>query len=351
MKILLATESYYPNIDGGAVAQHNLVQELEKKGHEICVIAPGYSFKNTVEKENKTKIIRTRAVKLPFYMKSRYCFSPFPLFKIGKTIKKFKPDIVTDIGGAFISFPSKICNIPSIIFNDSEPVPVDRYITYPYAKKILTPNCFLKNLGKKQVRYNGYHEIAYLHPNYFKPNPKILDKLSIEKNEKYIVLRFVSWQASHDFLQAGFPIEWKNKIIKELSEYGRILISSESPIPKKFEKYRVPIKPEEMHDLLYFADLFLGDGATMATEAGLLGTPSIRSSSLVGSMGNFIELMDKYKLVFSYKKPEFAFNKSVEIINKTNSKKIWEKRKNLVFKEKIDVTRYMVEYFEKLKKL
>lgn len=94
MKILLATESYYPNIDGGAVAQHNLVQELEKKGHEICVIAPGYSFKNTVEKENKTKIIRTRAVKLPFYMKSRYCFSPFPLFKIGKTIKKFKPDIV-----------------------------------------------------------------------------------------------------------------------------------------------------------------------------------------------------------------------------------------------------------------
>jgi len=327
----------------------NFIYEMKKKGHILKVtsrkkdVASQLLDYYNIEHEELSSIKNSR-YELFYELMKRW-------YKISKIIKKFKPDIVTDIGGAFISFPSKICNIPSIIFNDSEPVPVDRYITYPYAKKILTPNCFLKNLGKKQVRYNGYHEIAYLHPNYFKPNPKILDKLSIEKNEKYIVLRFVSWQASHDFLQAGFPIEWKNKIIKELSEYGRILISSESPIPKKFEKYRVPIKPEEMHDLLYFADLFLGDGATMATEAGLLGTPSIRSSSLVGSMGNFIELMDKYKLVFSYKKPEFAFNKSVEIINKTNSKKIWEKRKNLVFKEKIDVTRYMVEYFEKLKKL
>ncbi len=94
MKILLATESYYPNIDGGAIAQHNLAQELVKKNHEIWIIAPGTSFKNTVEEENGTKIFRTRAVKVPLYMNNRYYFSPFPLFKIGKIIKEFKPDIV-----------------------------------------------------------------------------------------------------------------------------------------------------------------------------------------------------------------------------------------------------------------
>ena len=94
MKILLTTESYYPNIDGGAIAQHNLVHELTKHGHEICVIAPGFSFKNTVEEDNDTRVFRTRAVKLPLYMKSRYHFSPFPLFKVGKIIKQFKPDLV-----------------------------------------------------------------------------------------------------------------------------------------------------------------------------------------------------------------------------------------------------------------
>jgi glycosyltransferase involved in cell wall biosynthesis len=94
MKILLSTESYYPNIDGGAIAQYNLVNELTLNGHEICVIAPGRSFRNIIEEDNGARVFRTRAVKLPLYMKSRYHFSPFPLFKVGKIIKQFKPDIV-----------------------------------------------------------------------------------------------------------------------------------------------------------------------------------------------------------------------------------------------------------------
>ena len=94
MKILLTTESYYPNIDGGAIAQYNLVNELTKHGHEIYVIAPGFSFKNTVEEDNGTRVFRTRAVKLPLYMKSRYHFSPFPLFRIGKIIQKYRQDRV-----------------------------------------------------------------------------------------------------------------------------------------------------------------------------------------------------------------------------------------------------------------
>jgi len=94
MKILLATESYYPNIDGGAIAQHNLVHELKKHGHEIFVVAPGYHFRNYTENDNGITVYRTRSVPLPFYMKGRYRFSPFPLFKIRNIIKKLKPDIL-----------------------------------------------------------------------------------------------------------------------------------------------------------------------------------------------------------------------------------------------------------------
>jgi len=94
MKILLATESYYPNIDGGAIAQYNLVKSLKKRGHDVSVIAPGHSFRKTIENNNGTTIYRMRAVKLPHYMNSRYFFSPFPLFEVRKIIKKIKPDIV-----------------------------------------------------------------------------------------------------------------------------------------------------------------------------------------------------------------------------------------------------------------
>jgi glycosyltransferase involved in cell wall biosynthesis len=109
MKILIATESYYPNIDGGAVAQHNIALELAKRGHEIWIIAPSDSFKKTVEKEKGTTIYRTRAVKLPFYMAGRYHFSPFPIFTVSKILKKFKPDIVNSCSPYPVGVSAHIC--------------------------------------------------------------------------------------------------------------------------------------------------------------------------------------------------------------------------------------------------
>jgi len=109
MKILLATESYYPNIDGGAIAQHNLALELRKRGHEIGIIAPGYIYKNKIEKEDGTTIFRTRGVKLPLYMNGRYHFSIFPYFQVKKIIKNFKPDIVNICSPYPIGISSYIC--------------------------------------------------------------------------------------------------------------------------------------------------------------------------------------------------------------------------------------------------
>ena len=94
MKILIATESYYPNIDGGAIAQYNLVCELKKLGHNVNVLAPGYHFKNYIEEIDGVKVYRARSITLPFYMNNRYRFSPFPLFRVRNIIKKIKPDIV-----------------------------------------------------------------------------------------------------------------------------------------------------------------------------------------------------------------------------------------------------------------
>jgi len=94
MKILFATESYYPNIDGGAVAQHRLVLALTNHGHDVRVIAPNFLFRNTIEQDNGSTIYRPRGITLPFYMDGKYHFSPFPIFTVKKIIKTFKPDIV-----------------------------------------------------------------------------------------------------------------------------------------------------------------------------------------------------------------------------------------------------------------
>jgi 1,2-diacylglycerol 3-alpha-glucosyltransferase len=107
MKILFTTESYYPIIDGGAIAQHRIVHELIRKGHDVRVIAPSFSFHNTVEEEDGSTIYRPKAFVLPFYMNNKYHFAPFPLFYVKKILDTFKPDIVNVCS----PYPISICAI------------------------------------------------------------------------------------------------------------------------------------------------------------------------------------------------------------------------------------------------
>jgi 1,2-diacylglycerol 3-alpha-glucosyltransferase len=105
MKILFTTESYYPIIDGGAIAQHRIVHELIDKGHDVRVIAPNFSFKNTFEEDDRSMIYRPRAFLLPFYMNNKYHFAPFPLFYVKKIIDSFKPDVIN----ACSPYPISLC--------------------------------------------------------------------------------------------------------------------------------------------------------------------------------------------------------------------------------------------------
>ena len=107
MKILFTTESYYPIIDGGAIAQHRIVHELIKKGHDVRVVAPSFSFKNTVENDNGSTIYRPRAFILPFYMNNKYHFAPFPLLYVKRIIEEFKPDVINVCS----PYPISICSM------------------------------------------------------------------------------------------------------------------------------------------------------------------------------------------------------------------------------------------------
>jgi predicted glycosyltransferase len=263
-----------------------------------------------------------------------------------RLIRAFDPDVVTEIGGLSIAPVCRLLGKPSIVFTDSEPVPVDKYFTYPFANVICTPDCFMRDLGRRHVRYAGYHELAYLHPCYFRPDPTVLSELGASRDETFIVLRFVAWKASHDVGQQGFSIRVKREIVKTFSRYGRVFITSETPLPEEFEPYRINVPPHRIHDVLFYARLFMGDGATMATEAGILGTPAVRSSSLALNMGNFVELMDRYELVYSYYDPDEALQRAVALLEWQDAKAEWQKRRENLLAKKIDVTAWVVDSIE-----
>ena len=84
----------------------------------------------------------------------------------------------------------------------------------------------------------------------------------------------------------------------------------------------------------------------MATESVILGTPSIYISSLAGTMGNFIELEQKYGLVFSYKDTYEAIIKAIELIQQPDIKGEWRVKRDKLLNNKIDVTALIIRLLE-----
>jgi len=92
MKILISSESYWPNKDGGAVFERNLVHGLIESGHEVRVLAPGKSWRHYEEPDGKSYIYRTASARLP--LNKDYKVTYYARHEVLRALNDFKPDIV-----------------------------------------------------------------------------------------------------------------------------------------------------------------------------------------------------------------------------------------------------------------
>jgi len=144
MKILLATESYWPNVDGGSVFEHNLVLFMIKQGHEVYIIAPSQTGKYFVEEDQGSKIFRMPST--TFF--KRFQSSNIPLRRVAKIIQEIKPDVVHIHNPFFIGFAArktaKKMGIPIIATNHNMPEnltlqfawlkPAEKFLTWSFWK-------------------------------------------------------------------------------------------------------------------------------------------------------------------------------------------------------------------------
>jgi uncharacterized protein len=329
----------------------NTIRALEEKGHETKIIA-------------KNKDITTDLLdRLGFEYEtvSKYYPSMYQKgfgvidkdIRLLKIARKFKPDVLTGILTPHIAHVGRIIGKPSITFTDTEEVRLGNMLTFPFTDVICTPTCFLKDLGPKHVRFNGYKELAYLHPNHFTPDHSVLEDMGLSDGERFIILRLISWSASHDVGLKGISVESRKEFIKELEKYGRVFISSEGKMPSGLESYQLRCAKEKMHSLMYYAQLYIGEGGTMATESALLGTPAVHIESTstgiaTGSMcGNFLELRDRYGLLYFYPNQRLALDKAVSILENADSKNEWNKKREKMLAEKVDVSSWMTDFIER----
>jgi len=320
----------------------NFIAAMVNKGHDIHITAS--------EKDVSFRLLDSSGldyVNLGSYGKSlsRKILNIGNMdYKMYKAVKGFNPDVFLGLGSIRAPHVAFFLGKKSINFEDTEIASQQMILRMPFVSTVLTPDCFKGRLGRKQVRYNGYKELAYLHPDYFVPDPSVLDDIGQKEGDSLIVLRFVSWEATHDIGHHG--LKDRVKFIKEMEKYGRVLVTSEAKLDEELEKYRVNIPPEKMHHLLSYATLYFGEGATMATEAAILGTPSIYLSSIKEKLGNMDELCRRYGLIYCYDRDDDALEKAIELVRMPDVKAAWKKKRDRLLGEKIDVTAFMVWFVE-----
>lgn len=319
----------------------NAIAEFEKRGYEVAITA----------RQKEVAVLLLENYHIPHTILSGIGRGKFALIKelivrdwrLLKFCRKFKPDVLTGIGGIFAAHAGFFLRKPVVVWDDTEHAKLSHLITFPFAKLICSPSCYKKSLGKKHRKYAGYHELAYLHPNRFKPDAEIVKGLGINPAKKYCVVRFVSWGAHHDIGQHGFSTEGKIKFVKKLLEYAKVYITSESALPAELEGFGLKIPPHLIHHILAFARLCVSEGATIASECACLGTPAIYINTLKAGT---IDEQEQYGLLRQTIDTDEAFEMSLQYLQDDEAIEKCRKGREKMLSEKIDVTEYIVRTIE-----
>jgi predicted glycosyltransferase len=262
-------------------------------------------------------------------------------------VRTSRPDMLVGTS-VEISHIGKLLGIPSININedDWDVVPMYAKLAYPWATAILAPlGCRLGEWEDKTTYYAGYHELAYLHPNRFQADRAVVEKyFSAEK--PYAVLRFSSLNAHHDEGIRGITDNLASQLIEHLREHCDVWITSERPLLPEFESMRIPIEPVDMHHVLAFADLYIGDSQTMAAEAGVLGTPFLRFNDFVGRISYLDDIENHYELGYGIpgSQPGLLLRRLEKLLAMENRREVWKQRRERMLIDKIDVTSWLVDF-------
>ena len=252
---------------------------------------------------------------------------------------KFKPDLFLSHGSIYAAHAAFLLGKRHLSLEDSGNM--EQIVLYrPFTDAILTPDVLPEELGPRQIRYRGYHEIAYLHPEFFHPDPAVYDWLGLGQGEPYAIIRLVSWNATHDVGHKGLSNEDKIELVRHILDKDiRVFITSEAGLPPELQPFLIRIAPEKLHHALYYASLVVSEGATIASESGVVGTPAIYINTITRS---YCQDQEKYGLVFNTSEAD-KVRALVDRILQTERQEYRRRREKLI-NEKINVTRFLYDF-------
>ncbi|MGD1843930.1 MAG: hypothetical protein ACFB10_00875 [Salibacteraceae bacterium] len=333
---------------------HNIAQSarlLAERGHDILLVA----------RQKDVLLELVKDAPFPVIVVARNEASGGKLARIWTLLKRaikmlaialrFRPHLMAGTD-PIITYVGKLLGIKTVVINedDADQVPLFAKSAYPYATAILVPQpCWVGAFEAKTTRYAGYHELAYLHPRYFTPDQKRVSRL-FQSEKPYFILRFAKLTAHHDDGRTGITTAIAQELVDRLTPFGQVYITSERPLETQFEKYRIRIAPRDMHHAMAFANLYIGDSQTMAAEAAVLGTPSLRFNDFVGKLAYLDELEERFGLTkgIPTNQPEKLLESAAEWAQRKEIKQEWAEKRIKMLEACIDVAEFWAEFMEQL---
>lgn len=349
------------------------IENLQKDGHQVVnVIRPKDVLEQLCLDAN-----------LPFYkVKDRpkkWGMFGLAIFLIEKIIevlhiaRKEKPDMLVGSDGV-LAVVGKLLRIPAFecYEDDGEAIALYAKMFFPIYTGLICPKCCSAwKWNNKKIAYPSYQEFGYLYPSQFTPDKSVVEKYGIDTSKTYFLIRFAKLTAHHDVGIHGMNTQIAERVVELLKPHGQIYITSERELEPQFEPYRIRINPLDMHHVMAFASLYIGDSQTMAAEAGVLGTPFVRFNDFVGRLSyihelecptdytprkdGYVPFIDKhvpddvhYCLGYGHKTADVeGFYRSIEKwMAEPNRKEICAERRERMLSEKIDYAKYLTWFIE-----
>ena len=329
----------------------HIVKMLGERGDEVLTLA--------VEKDGDTKLLEKFGI--PYVLSARSTGKNVlekGLLFLGLCIEhtyralRFQPDILIGRASPMMAVASFISRKPHIIYEDTEVSKFSLRICKHLTTKIITPRTFLTDLGPAQERLDTYKELFYLHPSVFTPDKQKLRDVGFNPDEPYILVRFVAWNASHDIGRKGLDDAGKIELVKKLSRYGRVYVSAEGNVPEALKPLLLKTPYELIHHVLAFAKLVYSEGATMASEAVVLGTHALYVNTIVS--GSTREQAERFHLLYNFNDGEDRYEKAtaqaIELLEMPDLVEVGREKQKKLLEEKVDINHYYLEEMDRLVK-
>lgn len=331
---------------------HHIVEMLRARGDEVLVLA--------IDKDGAPGLLRDYGI--PYVMcakgTGRNIIEKGWLFVrlcVNHTLHalRFRPDILIGRASPMMAVAAWVCRKPHLLYEDTEVSRFSLNICKRLSTKILTPRTFLTDLGACQERVDTYKELFYLHPSVFTPDRQVLRDAGFNPDEPYVLVRFVAWNASHDVGKHGLSDAEQLALVQKLASAGvRVWVSSEKPLSPEMEPYRLRTPFALAHHVLAFARLVYSEGATMASEAVVLGVHALYVNVI--KSGSTREQSERFGLMFNFNdgddRYQLALDQALTLLADPELERKGQDKRKQLLAEKTDINDYFIAETDRLAK-